>query len=176
MTKRVLVPLDGSRNAEAALASLEQICDTDHELVLLMVKKPHQPERIGYLPGVLAIESVGRSTVTPDLPVFAETTDQSDQQQLAEAGDYLDTVAACLRQKGYKVETEVLIDEKPEQTIVEYAKRTGPTFIAMVRRTHHGLGEILFGSVASGIVRSEVAPVLLIPAIHAHQAPNEDHG
>ena len=62
-----------------------------------MVKKPHQRTR-RLSAGSTAIESVGRSTVTLDLPVFAETTDQSDQQQLAEAGDYASSIGTNAQQ------------------------------------------------------------------------------
>jgi nucleotide-binding universal stress UspA family protein len=39
-----------------------------------------------------------------------------------------------------------------------------PGFIAMLRRTHPGLAERIFGSVASNIVRADVAPVLFVPS------------
>jgi nucleotide-binding universal stress UspA family protein len=166
MAKRVLVPLDGTKNAEAALASLRQLCEREDELVLIKVEKPAAPTRRGYVPGeYVSSPAVGvTGAVTPDVPVFAETTDQVSQRQLNESKDYLEGLAANLRTAGYKVVTEVLIDEKPAQAIIDYARRTQPTFIAMLRRTHPELAEIFFGSVASSIARSDVAPVLFVPS------------
>jgi nucleotide-binding universal stress UspA family protein len=38
-----------------------------------------------------------------------------------------------------------------------------PAFIAMLRRTHPGVAEVIFGSVATSVMRADVAPVLFVP-------------
>lgn len=167
--KRILVPLDGTKNAECALAALEQILGPEDEFVLLAVRKPEEPLRKGYGPGVVAAAGVivgpggGMIGAGPDLPVYAETTDQALQSQVAESKDYLERLAAGLRDDGYTVETEVLIDENPDRAIIEYARKMQPTFIAMCRRTSTGLREFIFGSTASSIARADVSPVLFLP-------------
>jgi nucleotide-binding universal stress UspA family protein len=104
--------------------------------------------------------------VTPDVPVYDETEDQALQRQISESQDYLEGLAASLRRAGLDVKTEVRTNDHPAQTIVEYAKQMKPTFIAMLRRTHISVGEVLFGSVATQVIQAEVAPVLFIPGPH----------
>ena len=96
MAKQILVPLDGTNNAELALSWLEEICDQEDEFILLRAERPVGPRRTGSSPGrgVMPDAIVGpmggaMSVVSPDVPKFAETKDQSVQEQLDEAKDYL---------------------------------------------------------------------------------------
>ncbi len=169
-TRNVLVPLDGTKNAEASLAILEKICDPEDQLLLLSVSKPEHPTQNGYRPGrLLRGGVVGPAggfggALTPDRPRYADIGSQVWQRQADESKDYLEGLAEGLRAHGFKVETEVLVDEHPDHAIIEFARASKPTFIAMLRRTHHGFGEMLFGSIAASIVRADVAPVLFVPA------------
>jgi nucleotide-binding universal stress UspA family protein len=96
--------------------------------------------------------------------MFRETDDQSFDRQVHEATDYLEGLATPLRRAGFEVKTEVRLDEHPAETIIELAKELKPSFIAMLRRTRFGLAERLFGNVATRVVESEVAPILLVPS------------
>jgi len=169
--KRVLVPLDGTQTAEAALGALADFCSPEDEVVLLKVEKPERTRASGFRPGkVLSATSVGgpagggvAGIAGPDLPVFLESRDQTLQRQVDEAIDYLESLAHGLRAKGLAVKTEVLVDPEPDAAIVNYARHMRPAFIAMLRRTHGSLAELIFGSVASSVARADVAPVLLVP-------------
>jgi nucleotide-binding universal stress UspA family protein len=167
--KRVLVPLDGTKNAEAALASLAQFCSPGDEVVLLKVEKPETPQRAGYRPSPAVMEAiVGPASGVafpspPEVPYYVETGDQATQRQVDEAKDYLERLAGDLRAKGQKIQTEVLIADDPEDAIVDYAREMQPALIAMLRRTHPGLAEVIFGSVATSVMRADVAPVLFVP-------------
>jgi nucleotide-binding universal stress UspA family protein len=167
--KRVLVPLDGTENAEAALEALKELCDRDDRLILLSVQKPEAASRIGSTPGRIFRAGVGgpaggvTGAAMPDLPVYLETEDQVEQRQVAEATTYLEKLAAPLQREGFEVVTEVLVDEEPDEAIIEYARREKPTFIAMLRHSHRGIGELIFGSIASNVTRSDVGPVLFVP-------------
>jgi len=165
--KRILVPLDGTKDAEAALTSVAELCDPDDEVVLLKVEKPEVAQRAGFRPSPILTEAIARGGVTGvntlDVPVYAETGDQTVQRQLAEAHDYLEALAAALRERGHQVETEVLIDDHPDRAIVDYARHMRPAFIAMLRRTHPGVAELIFGGVASSVLKADVAPVLFVP-------------
>jgi nucleotide-binding universal stress UspA family protein len=55
-----------------------------------------------------------------------------------------------------------LLENKVDEAIIEYARASKTTIIAMVRRTHSVVGD-LFGSVALSVIRSGVAPVLVLP-------------
>jgi nucleotide-binding universal stress UspA family protein len=168
--KSVLVPLDGTRNAEAALVSLAALCDPGDRVVLLKVEKPETPQRSGFRPGPVVTQAIvgpfGGATgvASPDVPVYFETGEQTVQRQLAEAQDYLETLASELREKGFQVDAEVLIDDHADRAIVEYARILKPAFIAMLRRTNQGVAERIFGSVASSVLKADVAPVLFVPA------------
>jgi nucleotide-binding universal stress UspA family protein len=172
--KRVLIPLDGTKNAEAALAPLAEFCSPEDELTLLTVEKPEAPQRAGYRPSPVVTAAftgpaggaIGASA--PDVPVYAETGDQALQRQLDESKDYLEGLAAGLRARGYRVDTEVLIDEHPDRAIVDYAREMKPAFIAMLRRTKPTVAELIFGSVAASVMRADVAPVLFVPPPHGH--------
>jgi hypothetical protein len=56
--KRILVRLDGTKNAEAALSSLAQFCSPGDEVVLLKVEKPESPQRAGYRPSPAVMEAI----------------------------------------------------------------------------------------------------------------------
>jgi nucleotide-binding universal stress UspA family protein len=167
--KRILVPIDGTEHAEAALKSLTDFSDRGDAIVLLKVEKPHAPQQLGYRPSQVVNEAIvgpagGMARIkTLDVPVYAETGDQAIQRQLDEAKDYLEALAEELRDRGYAVETEVLIDEHPARAITEYARAMKPAFIAMLRRTNLAMSELIFGSVAFSVMRADIAPVLFIP-------------
>jgi hypothetical protein len=97
--KRILVPLDGTKNAEAALDVLGDLCNPDDEVVLLKVEKPESPQRAGYGPSSVITQAIsgpagGVANVSlPDVPVYAETGSQTLQRQIDEVRDYLDGLA-----------------------------------------------------------------------------------
>jgi nucleotide-binding universal stress UspA family protein len=100
----------------------------------------------------------------PDVPLYAETKDQAIQQKVAELKDYLESKAAGLRNSGYQVTTVAEVGDSPAHAIAEHAKVTKPTFIAMVRTTHRSLADRVFGTVAQQVIRSDVAPVMILPS------------
>jgi len=167
--KHVLVPLDGTKNAEGALPFLAELCQPGDRVVLLAVRTPERPSEVGTVPG----QPVGGGfagpsggvvgLVTPDRPRYSETTEQTQQRQRSETADYLERLAKPLRASGVEVLTEVLLADRPAATIVDYARKARPTLIAMLRRTRLGLGERFFGSVATEVAEAEVAPVLFVP-------------
>ena len=158
MSRRVMVPLDRSQHAETALAILSELLDSGDEVILLSVAEPAQQTQVdfkagrittGYLPGHGGITSGSR----PDLPVYGETMDQVIQGQLDELQDYLRTHVAALETQGFGVRLISEIRNDSAQAIVEVARRCQPNFIVMVRTTHPGIGERLFGSVAQQVIR-----------------------
>ena len=98
----------------------------------------------------------------PDLPVFAESGGQALQRTSDELIDHLDDHAAKLRQSGFVVETECAISDHADQAIIHRAESKPPTFIAMATRSRSGLAGLIFSNTSAAVVRSGVAPVLLI--------------
>ena len=108
--KHVLVPLDGSKSAEATLPWLEQIRSPGDTVVLLSVQKQERPERSAKRPGRAVRGSFSGpfgglvGLVTPDISVFQETTEQGLDRQTSEARDYLESLAGSLRSAGMLVQ------------------------------------------------------------------------
>jgi nucleotide-binding universal stress UspA family protein len=141
MYKRALVPLDGSALAEGIIPFLLKIAGPlDMSLVLLRVLEPLVP-------------AVGDG-MRPNLIVDAET-------RTREAEEYLATQAAALRARGVDVAWEVR-PGRPDEEIVEAARKAGADLIAMSTHGRSGLGRLLFGSVAEQVLRHAEVPVFLM--------------
>ena len=141
MYRRVLVPLDGSRVAEGVLALILQIggpCAL--EVVLVRVVEPIVPQ---------SIEGTGFFMAD----VMAA--------RLKEAGEYLDAVAANLREHGVRVTTEARHGE-PVVELVAAARETRAGLIAMTTHGWGGFGRLLVGSVAEAVLRQAEIPVLMM--------------
>jgi nucleotide-binding universal stress UspA family protein len=106
----------------------------------------------------------GFGLVTPEAPAFADTQDQSAASRFGETKDYLERLAAPLRNAGISVTTEVSIANHADEAIIRFAKASKPAFIALSRSTRLQPNERLFGSVTTRVVESNVAPILLVPA------------
>jgi nucleotide-binding universal stress UspA family protein len=84
------------------------------------------------------------------------------QQQLDTLRAFLDAKADDLRQRGFRVRTEAVLDRSPAHAIISYAQQAKPNLIAMIRRSHDPR-RFVFGSVSGEVVKSDVAPVVLLP-------------
>lgn len=160
--KNVLVPLDGTQAAEKALPLLQQVCTTNDTIVLFSVQKPKSPVMTGTLPGQIVEE--GLPFVTPEVPVFAEKEEQTLARQTNETKDYLERLAVPLREAGFNVRTEVRLDEHAVEAITQFARDFKPAVIVLSRSPRLQPPERLFGSVATRLFESSVAPMLLIPS------------
>jgi nucleotide-binding universal stress UspA family protein len=167
MPRRILVPLDGSHRAEAALAQLPEHCGHSDEITLLSVVKPAPPEKIGTSMGqsVSHYYNPRSSASARDIPVF-ETEEEARERQLTNLGSYLSAQADILRKQGFDVRIQPLMDSRPARAIIEYARSYRPSAIIMVRRTHDPR-RLIFGSVSSEVARADVAPILLLPSREA---------
>jgi nucleotide-binding universal stress UspA family protein len=134
MPKQVLVPIDESPRATAALNELSLACDRRDQIILMSVAKPVPGSRSG----------------------------ESRRQQLEELHTFLETKAEELRKRGFRVRVEFEVDPRPARAIIRYARRVKPNLIVMIRRSHDPR-RYVFGSVSSEIIKSDVAPVILLP-------------
>ena len=147
---RLVVPLDGSPLAEAALAVTAAVSRRLGETPLFLVRVVNPVE--------LMPPAVGMAEAIP-AEVYAETEEQME----AGARTYLDGVAAELRAQGLPVATQVLTG--PPAAAIEAATRPGDvTVLCSHERT--GVMRWLVGSVAEQLVREDEAPVILVPAPH----------
>jgi nucleotide-binding universal stress UspA family protein len=139
---RILVPLDGSTLAEEVLGEVRSLAAArGAELLLLRVVEPLAPieaDGAGYL--VLA---------------------QEEAAELAEAGSYLERVAARLRAGGLMVATQAVLGEALP-TVAATASECQADLIAMATHGRGGLARLVLGSVAAGVLHRTRTPLILV--------------
>ncbi len=146
MYRRALVPLDGSPVAETIIPFIVEIAGPlDMEVVLLEVVQPTTP---------VVIEGSR----------YVEIEDPEARRRSAE--EYLAPFAVALRNRGVRVSTQVRRG-MPQEEILAAAKETHADLIAMSTHGRSGLGRLLFGSVAEGVLRHADVPVFLMRATEA---------
>lgn len=149
MLERILICLDGSELAEQILPyATQEALAFKAELVLLQVV----PEPVTFSPGIPGAGPV---------PVQTDTMIEVAKQASSGAKDYLEELAAPLREQGIKVETVAIIG-RAGQMIVDYATRNSIDLITIATHGRSGLGRAVFGSVADHVLRRSGLPVLLI--------------
>ena len=155
--KRVLVALDGSPSAEAVLRFLIEIAGPlDMTVALLRVLEPVPPS---------VIEG-SRHVVLDDV-----------EGRRRDAEEYLAPLAAALRAQGIDVSWQVRRG-RPEEEILAAAREGQADLIAMATHGRTGLGRLLFGSVAEGVLRHASVPVFMIRqpgAVETAPATKEAH-
>lgn len=140
MIKRLLVPLDGSHLAEAALTSAGELAESLRAtMILARVVPPPVPGRF----------------------YASHLLDEMQEAQVREAGAYLDQIAERLRQDRLEVNTHVLTGHVAA-TLVEFALRERCDLIVMSSHGLGGQGWHVFGSVAQKVLESSQAPVLIV--------------
>jgi nucleotide-binding universal stress UspA family protein len=87
----------------------------------------------------------------------------SSDENRAAAATRLNTTAAWLRSRGAK-SVEVIVADASDAAaaIVGAVREVLPDIIAMSTRGSSGLGRLILGSVAEGVVRGSELPVLLL--------------
>ncbi len=138
MIRRVLVPLDGSEMAASMLTRLPTLLgskDTHH--TLLTAVDPRQP-----------VDLLGPTKIS-------ELTN--------EATNYLNGIAAKLRDKG--VEVNVRVDTgAAAELILEVADDEESSLICVSTHGRSGIGRMMYGSITEKIVRASQRPVLVVPS------------
>jgi nucleotide-binding universal stress UspA family protein len=140
----ILVPLDGSRRAEAALpAALGMATLFRARLALIQ-----------------AVEPV---VMMADVPVaFPQALDEElTDLRRREAQDYLDDVAARLRASGVETHASAVIAGSAVAGIQAAAMSPGVGMIAVATQGHGGLRRLVLGSIADKLVRTGEVPVLV---------------
>lgn len=163
MFKRVLITLDGSTFAEAAVPQAAQLLmGTQAEVFLYTVTESPRatsvrPEGEPLMVGVPAPGGVVQRKAAPQVEMKAQAIGRiTDELQ-----DYLIAEAHPLERVGIRYHTAVGFGE-PAAEIMRYAQRQNVDLIIMATHGHTGLGRLVFGSVASRVVASGVCPVMLV--------------
>ncbi len=144
--KTVVAPLDGSQIAEQALPhACELARRLDLELVLLRV----------YAMPVMGFNA--EDYYTPNL-------DKLLKQAEDEARLYIEEKAAYLKREGLRRVSAVFVEGQSAGQIIDFARKTPDSLIAMCSHGRSGLGRLVLGSVTSRVVRHSGDPVLVVRA------------
>lgn len=148
--KTMLVPLDGSSLAEAALPlAVDLARDTDATISLVRVVEPFW--------------TTARVADVPEATYLSPSQiAEVDQRGIMDARGYLDDVANDLRAKDVRVVWEVRVGRTPDE-IVRVAETAAVDLIVMAT---HGLGGIrrwALGSVTNEVLHRCATPILIIP-------------
>lgn len=144
MYQKILVPMDGSENAECVIEHVKTIaagCKAA-EVILLRVIEPF-PSYVMSL----------RMTDT-----FVQ---QAQDAVKADAIEFLNKVVDKMKNEGLSVSTAVL-EGNPAVTILDYAAKNGVDLIIMATHGRTGVARFALGSVADKVVRGSSAPVMVV--------------
>jgi len=166
---KILVTLDGSHFSESILATVARIAaPLSAEVELLAVGRPEQAqatpahERSVEMAPVATATGVRLAVPAPAdlLAPAAESRAQAVGRLETSLRDYLASRAREL--PGVRVEARVELSDDPGAAIVARARDTHPDLIAMATHGRTGISHLLAGSVCESVIRSGVAPVLVL--------------
>ncbi|CAG0958117.1 MAG: universal stress protein [Anaerolinea sp.] len=152
---KVLVTLDGSQFAEAALQHALRIAEAGARIHLLSVVTEDPVSEVAALASSLAQPlAMFEGKFTPAA--------QAAHREMVQAREkYLTQISEWLHDQGYAVSVEVRPGNAVDQ-IIEVA-REGFEVIVMASHGRTGLSRLALGSVAEGVLHKASCPVLIIP-------------
>jgi nucleotide-binding universal stress UspA family protein len=145
--RTLLVPLDGSKYAEAVLPHVRALAtQMDHGKM-----------------DVTLLRVFDEPFVTADYPFpdWKEHVERMTARFKEEAERYLRGVQDSLADAGLKVKSEVLMGN-PAGRIIEYAKSSRPELVVMATHGASGLSRWEYGSIADKVLRGIETPVFMV--------------
>ena len=147
MYSKVIIPLDGSKDAEWVLDQFREEVAPDGEVILLKVNHPMPSRAVG-----------GGNVILGS---------QVEENQRSEALAYLKSMALQHGGESGNWRWSAIISSSPAEGIVDFAKREEADLIVMYTRNRKGLAKLFKGSVASEVERKAHADVKLYTGIEA---------
>jgi nucleotide-binding universal stress UspA family protein len=153
MYKKILVPLDGSKQGECTLGHVKDIatgCGMA-EVVLLTVTESYN-------------FFVQYETNLTQMNREVAEKEKSEEMARQKALTYLNTLSDNLEKNGLNVKTEVITrdDQSPAEIILDYALNNNVDLIVIATHGRSGITRWAYGSVAEKVVRHSTVPVLTI--------------
>lgn len=142
MYHTILVPLDGSKRAEAILPHVKDLAGRYGATVIFVRVVEPVPIRVG--------PEGAYSLLVEDLELWAK-----------QAESYLSDLQDQYREKGIEVRIRV-VQGSAVEAITEIAESEGADLIAMASHGRTGLRRVFYGSVAAGVLHRVDRPLLLI--------------
>lgn len=137
--KQVLLPLQGSQDAERA--------------VLFLRQNPFRE------PVTITVLTVLAQT-TPPWPVDPTAAKQLETQSLTSADAFTESVGSQLTQMGYAVQRKAALGA-PVETILREAASLKADLVMMGSRGRHGLTRMVLGSVSHAVLHHAPCPLLV---------------
>lgn len=149
--RKVIVPLDGSKVAETILPHAVEFSEKMNlEIVLLRIYVSPKPDHIRQ---------------------YQHTLDRLWEQMRNEAQKYLEETARQLSGNGVRnVSTVMLEGDIAEEKILDVARNTPQSLIAICTHGRTGVGRWVLGSIADRVVHHSERPVLVIRASTGRRA------
>ena len=144
---QIIVALDGSELAEAVLPSVAELAKAINLKVILL--------RSYTLPPIIG----GYGAYIPDLNLNALKAESKK-----DAVSYLDSKVEQLKSQGLDDVTPLTSEGEAAETIIELARRSPNSLIAMCTHGRSGVMRWMLGSVTEKVVRHSGNPVLVIRA------------
>ena len=142
--KRLLLPMDGSKESESILPhALEIASNFNPEVVMFQ-----------------AI-SLAYPTYTADAFAYVTYSDQQMDAMKSSALDYLEKVGNSFREKGIEVKSDVRFGSTADE-VINYADEIGADFVAMTTHGRSGIGRWLFGSTTVRVMKGGNTNLLLV--------------
>jgi nucleotide-binding universal stress UspA family protein len=149
----LLIPFDGSLNAEIVIPHVPCILGTAGKVVLLQV-----------IPTARAVTS----------PLGGEMLSPNEVQRLSEDAALadLERAAACIRERMPDADIERVVDiGEPAERITHVAMARGIKTILVASQGYSGTGPGGFGSIVSRLVRTSPLPVIVVRAEEDQSEP-----
>ena len=138
MYQKVLVPLDGSRESEKVIGSLQDVLDSQSEVILLKVISPMSELRLG--------------------PVMFTANEREELERTKEM-DYLIDVVHRSGGLADRFRCQVVVSKSVAKGITSLAAQEEVDLIAMYTHNRKGLARLIKGSIAAQVERGSSTEV-----------------
>ncbi len=146
MYRSILVPLDGSKLAEAILPHVEELAHRYESKVIFL--------------GIVEPEPI---IVAPE-PIYTGFDGDSYRERVRQVEAYLTGQQGEFQEKGIK--TTIHVGHGPVvEGIIDVAESEQVDLIAMASHGRTGLSRVFYGSVAAGVLHRVNRPLLLIRSL-----------
>lgn len=136
---QILLPLQGSHDANHALAFLQQKPFREPPTITLFTVLPH---------------------TRPPWPVDAVSAEHMETHSLAKANDFLAEIGAKLKSYGYQIRVATLLGT-PVEGIIQEAETSHSNLILMGSRGRRGLTRMVLGSVSHALLHQGTHPLMI---------------
>lgn len=136
----ILVPLDGSNLSSTIIPHARAIADA-----------------MGARVSLLTISAEALLPPPPALAAFDATVEPSTSN----GGEMLEENAAAFRSAKIPTDIHVIVSRNRARSILDFAESHGVNLIAMSTHGRRGVGRLIAGSVASGVLRDAKVPVMM---------------